>query len=281
LRRFAAVRSKIPDYLYVQLEHSVRGERAMRGLNGKSAIVTGGASGIGRAISQRLAEEGCKVGIFDINGDGAMAAALEIGDNAFGQACDITDYAAVDAAVAEFEGKASPSDILVNCAGWDQLHNFLDSTPDFWDKVVKINLYGPLNMCHVVMKGMVERSNGGSIVNISSDAGRVGSSGESVYSACKGGMIAFGKTLAREYTRNKIRINTVCPGPTDTPLFAAVSLDPEVGDKIQQGLKRAIPMKRLGVPEDYAGMVAFLASDDAGYITGQTISVSGGLTMHG
>ena len=253
----------------------------MRGLNGKTAIVTGGASGIGRAISQRLAEEGCKVGIFDINGDGAVAAASEIGENAFGQACDITDYAAVDAAVAEFEGKAGPSDILVNCAGWDQLYNFLDSTPDFWDKVVKINLYGPLNMCHVVMKGMVERGTGGSIVNISSDAGRVGSSGESVYSACKGGMIAFGKTLAREYTRNKIRINTVCPGPTDTPLFAAVSLDPEVGDKIQQSLKRAIPMKRLGVPEDYAGMVAFLASDDAGYITGQTISVSGGLTMHG
>jgi 2-hydroxycyclohexanecarboxyl-CoA dehydrogenase len=281
LKRFAAVRSGIPDYLYLQLEHSAKGERVMRGLNGKTAIVTGGASGIGRAISQRLAEEGCMVGIFDINGDGAMAAASEIGNNAFGQACDITDYAAVDAAVTKFEGKAGPSDILVNCAGWDQLHNFLDSTPDFWDKVVRINLYGPLNMCHVVMKGMVERGNGGSIVNISSDAGRVGSSGESVYSACKGGMIAFGKTLAREYTRNKIRINTVCPGPTDTPLFAAVSLDPEVGDKIQQGLKRAIPMKRLGVPEDYAGMVAFLASDDAGYITGQTISVSGGLTMHG
>jgi len=281
LKRFAAVRSGIPDYLYLQLEHSAKGERVMRGLNGKTAIVTGGASGIGRAISQRLAEEGCMVGIFDINGDGAMAAASEIGNNALGQACDITDYAAVDAAVTKFEGKAGPSDILVNCAGWDQLHNFLDSTPDFWDKVVRINLYGPLNMCHVVMKGMVERGNGGSIVNISSDAGRVGSSGESVYSACKGGMIAFGKTLAREYTRNKIRINTVCPGPTDTPLFAAVSLDPEVGDKIQQGLKRAIPMKRLGVPEDYAGMVAFLASDDAGYITGQTISVSGGLTMHG
>lgn len=253
----------------------------MRGLNGKVAIVTGGASGIGRAISQRLAEEGCKVGILDINGDGAEKAASEIGENAYGHACDITDYAGVEATVAAFEVQAGPANILVNCAGWDQLYNFLDTDPDFWDKVVKINLYGPLNLCHVVMKGMVERGEGGSIVNISSDAGRVGSSGESVYSACKGGLIAFGKTLAREYTRNKIRINTVCPGPTDTPLFAAVSLDPEVGDKIQQGLKRAIPMKRLGVPEDYAGMVAFLASDDAGYITGQTVSVSGGLTMHG
>ena len=127
----------------------------------------------------------------------------------------------------------------------------------------------------------IQAAGGGAIVNISSDAGRVGSSGESVYSACKGGMIAFSKTLAREYTRNRIRVNTVCPGPTDTPLFAAVSIDPEVGEKIHQGLKRAIPMKRLGVPEDYAGMVAFLASDDAGYITGQTIRVSGGLTMHG
>ena len=253
----------------------------MRGLDGKNAIVTGGASGIGRAISQRLAEEGCKVGIFDINGDGAGAAAAEIGNDASGHACDITDYAAVEAAVAEFENRVGGTNVLVNCAGWDQLYNFLDSTPDFWDKVVQINLYGPLNLCHVVMKGMVERGEGGAIVNISSDAGRVGSSGESVYSACKGGMIAFGKTLAREYTRNRIRVNTVCPGPTDTPLFAAVSIDPEVGEKIQKGLKRAIPMKRLGVPEDYAGMVAFLASDDAGYITGQTISVSGGLTMHG
>ena len=253
----------------------------MRGLDGKNAIVTGGASGIGRAISQRLAEEGCKVGIFDINGDGAAAAGAEIGNDASGHACDITDYAAVEAAVAEFENRVGGTNVLVNCAGWDQLYNFLDSTPDFWDKVVQINLYGPLNLCHVVMKGMVERGEGGAIVNISSDAGRVGSSGESVYSACKGGMIAFGKTLAREYTRNRIRVNTVCPGPTDTPLFAAVSIDPEVGEKIQQGLKRAIPMKRLGVPEDYAGMVAFLASDDAGYITGQTISVSGGLTMHG
>ena len=255
----------------------------MRGLKKKVAIVTGGASGIGKAISERLADEGCIVGIFDINGEGAAAAAAAIrdaGGKAYGQACDITDYAAVGTAVAEFEKSAGPTDILVNNAGWDQLYNFLDSTPDFWDKVIRINLYGPLNMCHVVMKGMVERG-GGAIVNISSDAGRVGSSGESVYSACKGGMIAFGKTLAREYTRNKIRINTVCPGPTDTPLFANVAVDQQVGEKIRTGLQRAIPMRRLGQPEDYAGMVAFLASDDAGYITGQTISVSGGLTMHG
>ena len=132
----------------------------MRGLSGKTAIVTGGASGIGRAISQRLAEEGCKVGIFDINGDGAVTAASEIGENGFGQACDITNYAAVDATVAEFEGKAGPSDILVNCAGWDQLYNFLDSTPDFWDKVVKINLYGPLNMCCLLYTSPSPRDRG-------------------------------------------------------------------------------------------------------------------------
>ena len=145
----------------------------MRGLNGKVAIVTGGASGIGRAISQRLAEEGCKVGILDINGDGAEKAASEIGENAFGHACDITDYAGVEATVAAFEGQAGPANILVNCAGWDQLYNFLDTDPDFWDKVVKINLYGPLNLCHVVMKGMVEHGEGGSIVNISSIAGMI------------------------------------------------------------------------------------------------------------
>ncbi len=253
----------------------------MRGLQDKVAIVTGGASGIGLAVSQRLAEEGCTVGIFDLNGDGAESAAKTLaGGRGMARHCDITDYKAVEKAVASFEAEAGPTDILVNNAGWDQLRNFIDSDVAFWNKVVDINLYGPLNMHHVVLKGMVDRESG-VVVNISSDAGRVGSSGESVYSACKGGLIAFSKTLARELTRKKIRINTVCPGPTDTPLFAAVSVDKEVGEKIRHGLQRAIPMRRLGQPEDYAGMVAFLASDDAGYITGQTISVSGGLTMHG
>ena len=156
---------------------------------------------------------------------------------------------------------------------------FLQTDPELWKKVIDINLYGPLHMHFAVLPGMVERKTG-CVVNISSDAGRVGSSGEAVYSAAKGGIIAFGKTLSRELTRAGIRINTVCPGPTDTPLFAQVAQG-DAGQKIVDGLQRAIPMRRLGQPDDYPGIIAFLASDDAAYITGQTISVSGGLTMHG
>lgn len=255
----------------------------MRGLSGKVAIVTGGASGIGKAICKRLAEEGCKVVIFDLNAEGAQAAVDEIGSNggtAIARTVDITDYEAVRAAVASAEGEVGPTDILVNNAGWDRVVNFLDNDLALWDKVIAINLRGPLNLHHVVLPGMVERGSG-KVVNIASDAGRVGSSGEAVYSACKGGMISFTKTMAREMARAKINLNTVCPGPTDTPLFAQVSGAGEAGQKIAEGLKRAIPFKRLGQPEDLVGAVAFLASDDAGFITGQVISVSGGLTMAG
>ncbi len=255
----------------------------MRGLKGKVAIVTGGASGIGRAISLRLGEEGCVVGVFDIDGEGAGDTAAEIeeaGGHARVQAVDIADYDAVERAVEEFEDAVGPTEILVNNAGWDRPYPFLETETGFWDKVIRINLYGPLNMHHVVLRGMAER-NGGCVVNIASDAGRVGSSGEAVYSACKGGLIAFSKTLARELTRRNIRINTVCPGPTETPLLEAFATDSEGGRKLVDALTRAIPMRRLGRPEDYPGIVAFLASDDAAYITGQTISVSGGLTMHG
>jgi 2-hydroxycyclohexanecarboxyl-CoA dehydrogenase len=168
---------------------------------------------------------------------------------------------------------------LVNNAGWDRAANFLDTTPEFWRKVIAINLYGPLNMSHVVLRGMAARGFG-RVVNIASDAGRVGSSGEAVYSACKGGIIAFGKTVARELVGKGITVNTLCPGPTDTAILRSFLEGPE-GTRIAEGLKRAIPMRRFGVPEDYPGLVAFLLSDDAAYITGQTISVSGGLTMHG
>jgi len=254
----------------------------MRGLAGKVALVTGAANGIGRAIARRLAAEGCTVGIFDLDEAGAIACADEIrsqNGRAHVGLVDIGDYRAVERAVAALERAGGPVDILVNNAGWDRPASFLDTRPPFWDQVIRINLYGPLNMHHVVLTGMAERARG-SVVNIASDAGRVGSSGEAVYSACKGGVIALTKTLARELVGKGIRLNTVCPGPTDTAILRSFTEGPE-GAKILEGLKRAIPMKRLGSPEDYPGVVAFLASDDAGYITGQTISVSGGLTMQG
>lgn len=251
----------------------------MRGLKDRVALVTGGGSGIGAAICRRLGEEGCIVGVLDINADGAettVKAIASAGGRAHASVTDITDYEAVAKGVRDFEAAAGPIDILVNNAGWDKTVRFLDTDLDLWKKVIDINLYGPLNLCHNVLGGMVERGYG-RVVNISSDAGRVGSSGEAVYSACKGGIIAFAKTVARELARTGVTLNTVCPGPTDTPLLASVD---ETG-KIVEALKRAIPMKRLATPEDYPGMVSFLASEEAGYITGQTISISGGLTMHG
>jgi len=254
----------------------------MRGLKDKTVLVTGGANGIGAAISRRLAEEGCAVGILDLDAAGAETVASEIkaaGGKASVHAADISDYDAVKQAVETFEAASGPVALLVNNAGWDRAANFLDTTPEFWKKVVAINLYGPLNVSHVVLKGMAARGFG-RVVNVASDAGRVGSSGEAVYSACKGGMIAFSKTMARELVSKGVIVNTLCPGPTDTAILRSFLEGPD-GAKIAEGLKRAIPMRRLGVPEDYPGIVAFLLSDDAAYITGQTISVSGGLTMHG
>jgi 2-hydroxycyclohexanecarboxyl-CoA dehydrogenase len=249
----------------------------MRGLSGKNVIVTGGAGAIGAAICRRFAGYGARVGVFDKNLDGAKKLASEIKGYASG--VDIADYAAVGKAIAEFEAGGA-TDILVNNAGWDRFANFVDTTPDLWETLIAINLKGPLNMSHFVLKGMVGRGQG-RIVNIASDAGRVGSSQEAVYSACKGGIIAFTKTVAREVARRGITLNTVCPGPTDTPLLAAVAGDDERGQKVRAALVGAIPMKRVGQPDDIPGAVCFLASDDAAFITGQTISVSGGLTMHG
>lgn len=256
----------------------------MRGLKGKTAIVTGAGSGIGRAIARRLAAEGVTVGIFDIRGESAEETSRAIVD-ADGKAipitCDITDYAAVAAAVTEFE-KATDAgiDILVNNAGWDTPIPFLKTDQAFWEKVTAINWFGPLHMTHAVARGMVSRQ-GGRIINIASDAGRVGSSGEAVYSGCKGAIIAFAKALAREVARSNVTVNTVCPGPTDTPAMDAFVGTGEQGQKIRDAMVRGVPLGRIGIPEDYPGLVAFLASDDAAFITGQTISVSGGLTMHG
>jgi 2-hydroxycyclohexanecarboxyl-CoA dehydrogenase len=259
------------------------GNKAMRGLNGKVAVITGAAGGIGRQLVQRFCEEGCRVVALDLNAAGLeeMAQQLKVFvDTLSVRTLDITDHAAVATAIRATHDELGRIDILVNNAGWDIAMQFTDSTPEFWDKVIAINLKGPLNLQHAVVPIMIA-AGGGKIINIASDAGRVGSSGESVYSACKGGIIAFSKTLARETARKDIRVNVVCPGPTDTALLRSFAGEGEYGQKIYDGLKRAIPLKRLGQPEDIPGMVAFLASDDANFITGQVISVSGGLTMHG
>ncbi len=250
----------------------------MRGLEGRNVIVTGGGGAIGAAICRRFAGYGAKVGVFDKNLDGAKKVAAEI--KGFASGVDITDYGAVGKAIAQFEKDAGPTDVLVNNAGWDKFVNFVDTTPELWDQIIAINLRGPVNMSHVVLKGMVTRGHG-RVVNIASDAGRVGSSQEAVYSACKGGIIAFTKTVAREVARTGITLNAVCPGPTETPLLAAAAGEGERGERMRAALINAIPMKRVGQPDDIPGAVCFLASDDAAFITGQTISVSGGLTMHG
>jgi 2-hydroxycyclohexanecarboxyl-CoA dehydrogenase len=246
----------------------------MKGLADRRAIVTGGASGIGKAIATRLAEEGTHVGIFDLKLEAAEAIAADLR----GTACkvDVTDYGSTTAGVARFEAEAGPCDILVNCAGWDSPKLFLETAPRDWDKVIAINLRGPLNLQHAVCPGMAARR-WGRVVNIASDAGRVGAGLTAVYSAAKGGLIAFTKSLARELAASGVTVNAVSPGPTRTPLLAAGFGD----DRWLAAVEKSIPMKRLGEPEDVAGMVAFLSSDDAAYITGQVISVSGGLTMAG
>ena len=248
----------------------------MRGLSGKVAIVTGGGQGIGRAITLRLAEEGCKVAIFDINPDaGHETAKLAPKSAITTYTVDVGDRASVDRAVAQVEAELGPIWLLVNNAGWDRPMPFLKTDKDLWDKIIRINLYGPLNTHKAVAPLMAERG-GGRIVNIASDAARVGTSDEAVYSACKGGVIAFAKTIAREAARSGVTSNTVCPGPTDTVLFNEV-----MGDnlKLKEALKRAIPLGRLGDPDDIAAAVFFLVTEQAGFITGQTLSVSGGLTM--
>jgi len=245
----------------------------------RRVILTGGASGIGRAAALRLAEEGCILAIFDLNEAGAReTAAMAAPAQVAAYRVDIADRAQVEAAVREFEAAHGPTEGLANVAGWDLPINFLDTDTEFWDKVIRINLYGPLVMQHVVLRGMAERGFG-RVVNVASDAGRVGSSGEAVYSACKGGIIALTKTLARELARKGITLNTLCPGPTETPLFDRFREASPGGGKIAEALAKAIPLRRLGKPEDYPGAIAFLLSDDAAFMTGQTISVSGGLTM--
>lgn len=233
----------------------------MRGLKGKTAIVTGGAAGIGAAIVERFRDAGVNVVIFDLNAERKV---------------DITDYEAVRKAV----GELGPVDILVNNAGWDTFRPFLKTDPAFWQKIISINLVGAMNMLHCVLPGMVERG-AGKVINVASDAGRVGSSGEAPYSACKGGLIALTKTLARELAGRGIRLNVVCPGLTETNMLTEFMNAAGNPAKLAEAYRRAIPIGRLGKPEDLPGAVLFFASDDADFITGQVLSVSGGLTMHG
>ena len=255
----------------------------MKNLKGRTVIVTGGGGGIGGATSRRFAAEGAKVAVFDMNLAAAQKVADEIkaaGGVAAAVQCDITDRTAVDAAVAATESQLGPIDVLVNNAGWDVFKPFVKTVPAEWEKLIAINLTGALHMHHAVLPGMVER-NRGRIVNIASDAARGGSSGEAVYSACKGGLVALTKTLAREHARHNITLNVVCPGPTDTALLAGVAEGARDPAKLLEAFRSAIPLGRLGQPDDLASAIAFFGSDDAAFITGQVISVSGGLTMHG
>jgi len=245
----------------------------MKGLSGKTVLVTGGGGAIGSAICRRFAEEGARLLVADRQADAAERVAKEVKGKAL--VFDIADYAAANRALGD-----TGVDVLVNNAGWDRFQNFVDTQPEDWEALIAINLRGPLNMHRLVVPQMIAHGRG-RIVNISSDAARVGSSGEAVYSACKGGIIAFSKTLAREVARKGISVNVVCPGPTDTPILRGFLGEGEDGKKVYDALVRAIPMKRVGQPDDIPGIVAFLASDEAGFITGQVISVSGGLTMAG
>jgi len=244
-------------------------------LDQKIAIVTGAGQGIGRAIAEKLAAGGATVVVTDINQATAGQAAQAIGGGAVAVTADVTSAESVTAMVAQARARFGRIDVLVNNAGWDKAGRFTDSDPADWDRVIQINLYGVLNTSKAVLPVMAEQGRG-TVVNIASDAGRVGSSGEAVYSAAKGGVIAFTKAAAREMARHQVTVNCVCPGPADTELFAAIGGD---NPKLRDALTRAIPLRRLARPADVAGAVAFLASDDAAFITGQTISVSGGLTM--
>jgi 2-hydroxycyclohexanecarboxyl-CoA dehydrogenase len=247
-------------------------------LPGKVAIVTGAASGLGRGIAQAMAREGARVAVVDLNEAGAketVEAIAKGGGEAGAWRADISDKARIDAVVGEVIARWGTVHILVNNAGLDKVGPFVESPEVDWDLILRVNLKGPIVCTRAVLDVMAKQGYG-KIVNIASDAGRVGSTGEAVYSAAKGGIIAFTKTIAREMARHRINVNCICPGPSDTPLFADVAAG---NPKLAESLKRVIPFGRLGTPEDLAPAVVFFASDESGFVTGQTLSVSGGLTM--
>lgn len=243
------------------------------------ALVTGGASGIGRSVCLAFAAAGARVAVADINAGGAgevAAAATAAGGRGLAVPMDVTDPAGVAAAVAEVIAAWGQVDILVNCAGWDRVMKFTETTPEFWDRVIAINYRGMLATCHAVLPHMIERGRG-AVVNVASETGRAGSSGEAVYSGTKGAVIAFSKAIAREVARKGIRVNCVAPGLVDTPMLQAMIA--EGHGKLMDAIARATPLQRFGQPHEIADAVLFLASSGATFITGQTLSVSGGLTM--
>ncbi|WP_009475320.1 SDR family NAD(P)-dependent oxidoreductase [Rhodococcus sp. JVH1] len=239
------------------------------------AVVTGAGSGIGRAIALALAEQGDTVVVADLDLQAAEKTAADRPDRLFPMTVDVADRVQVDALRDRVTAEVGVANVLVNAAGWDRTDQFLNATTEFAEKVVAINYLGPVHMCSAFLPGMVEAGNGGRVVNLASDAGRVGSAGESIYAGAKGGVIALSKSLAREMARYRINVNCVCPGPTDTPLFQAQA------EKLKEALVKAIPFRRLARPEEVAAPVLFFASESASFITGQVISVSGGLTMAG
>ncbi|NCW54004.1 MAG: glucose 1-dehydrogenase [Rhodobacteraceae bacterium] len=252
-------------------------------MDGKTVIVTGGGGGIGAPTCMRFAQEGARVVVMDVNAAAAQETVQKIqnsGGQAIACAVDLRDAAKTAGEIALIEKDFGEIDILVNGVGWDVFTPFLKSGPDFWTKIIDINLRSVLNVTHPVLASMVARRSG-KIVSLASDAARGGSSGESVYAACKAGIIAFSKTLAREHARHGISVNVVCPGVTETAMLEAFMEEAGDKEKLRQAFARAVPMGRLGQPEDLPGAIVFFASDDANFITGQVLSVSGGLTMHG
>mgnify|MGYP006344270789 FL=1 len=255
----------------------------MKRFNNQTVVITGGGGGIGGATCKRFGADGARVAVFDLNLEAAEKVAATIraeGGQAQAFHCDITNRDSVNAAVQACEAQLGPIDVLVNNAGWDVFKPFTKTEPAQWDKLIAINLTGALHMHHAVLPGMAARKKG-RIVNISSDAARVGSSGEAVYAACKGGLVAFSKTIAREHARHGITVNVVCPGPTATALFEDYKQGAGNPEKLMEAFTRSIPLGRIGQPDDLPGAVLFFASDDAAFVTGQVLSVSGGLTMNG
>jgi 2-hydroxycyclohexanecarboxyl-CoA dehydrogenase len=251
-------------------------------LAGKTALVTGGARGIGRAIALGLAREGAQVAVLDLSADGARAACREIealGVKALALGADLTQRAEVDRAITEIGAQWGPLDVVVNNAGWDRMEFFLDSEEETWDRIININFKGALYVLKAALPPMVKRGRGGKVISIASDAGRVGSMGEAVYAGTKGALIAFSKTLARELARAKITVNVVCPGLTETPLLQSIRDQSDRTARVIDAVTKGIPLGRVARPEEIAEAVVFLASPSADFITGQTLSVSGGLTM--